>query len=65
MARKRVLEDLIGASQAARIMGVSLKTAQWWFDVGKVEGAVRADGKRLFSKSDAERVAEERSSGRE
>ncbi len=60
--RQRVMEDMIGTVEASRILGVSVKTVQWWFDAGNLKGAVRADGRRLISRSHAEQLAMERSS---
>jgi predicted site-specific integrase-resolvase len=58
--KQKVLDDLIGTSEAARILGVTITTVQRWFDAGNLRGAVRADGQRQVSRSDAERLAKER-----
>jgi predicted site-specific integrase-resolvase len=58
--KQKVLDDLIGTSAAARVLGCTVTTVQKWFDSGNLRGALTADGRRLVSKSDAIRVAAER-----
>lgn len=51
--------DLIGASEAAKLLGVSRSTVNRWARAGKLEPHVKADGRtgtNLFRLTDVKRI---------
>lgn len=63
MAKKKDEDELIGTTPASFILEVSAETVRAWTDRGMLPFQVMRGGRRVFKRSDVERVAAERRKG--
>lgn len=57
--------DILTASEAARVLRLSVQTVREWADSGRLPSTRTAAGWRLFERCDIERIAREREQVRE